>query len=91
MKFGSPALKITSEWLSLNCMFVDFVVGNVETENIVLNKNSSEHKNKKFPLGAAAYQLGNTSSCTITEVKQCWTLLVLGWKTVQMLPECCCC
>ena len=42
------------------------------------------------PLGAAAYQLGNTSSCTITEVKQRWARLVLGWVTVQVLPECCC-
>ena len=33
-------------------------------------------------LGAAAYQLGNTSSRTITEVKQCWARLVLGWATV---------
>ena len=28
--------------------------------------------------GAAAYQLGNTSSRMITEVKQCWAWLVLG-------------
>ena len=40
--------------------------------------------------GAAAYQLGNTSSRTITEVKQRWARLVLGWVTVQVLPECCC-
>ena len=40
--------------------------------------------------GAAAYQLGNTSSRTITEVKQRWAQLVLGWDTVQVLPECCC-
>ena len=40
--------------------------------------------------GAAAYQLGNTSSGTITEVKQCWARLVLGWEAVQVLPECCC-
>ena len=40
--------------------------------------------------GAAAYQLGNTSSRTITEVKQRWARLVLGWDTVQVLPECCC-
>ena len=40
--------------------------------------------------GAAAYQLGNTSSRTITEVKQRWARLVLGWATVQVLPECCC-
>ena len=40
--------------------------------------------------GAAAYQLGNTSSRTITEVKQRWAWLVLGWTTVQVLPECCC-
>ena len=38
--------------------------------------------------GAAAYQLGNTSSRTITEVKQHWAQLVLGWDTVQVLPEC---
>ena len=31
-------------------------------------------------LGAAAYQLGNTSSRTITEVKQRWAWLVLGWE-----------
>ena len=39
---------------------------------------------------AAAYQLGNTSSRTITEVKQRWARLVLGRETVQVLPECCC-
>ena len=33
---------------------------------------------------AAAYQLGNTSSCTITEVKQRWVRLVLGFETVQV-------
>ena len=41
-------------------------------------------------IGAAAYQLGNTSSRMITEVKQRWARLVLGWVTVQVLPECCC-
>ena len=41
-------------------------------------------------LGAATYQLGNTSSRTITEVKQRWARLVLGWLTVQVLPKCCC-
>ena len=41
-------------------------------------------------LGAVAYQLGNTSSRTITEVKQRWARLVLGWVTVQVSPECCC-
>ena len=35
-------------------------------------------------LGAAAYQLGNTSSRTITEIKQRWARLVLGWETVQV-------
>ena len=35
-----------------------------------------------FFSGAAAYQLGNTSSRTITEVKQRWARLVLGWETV---------
>ena len=35
-------------------------------------------------LGTAAYQLGNTSSRTITEVKQRWAWLVLGWETVQV-------
>ena len=40
--------------------------------------------------GVAAYQLGNTSSCTIIEVKQGWAWLVLGWQTVQVLSECCC-
>ena len=30
-------------------------------------------------LGAAAYQLGNTSSHTSTEVKQRWAWLVLWW------------
>ena len=39
--------------------------------------------NKHFKNGGtAAYQLGNTSSRTITEVKQCWARLVLGWETV---------
>ena len=41
----------------------------------------------KYKKGAAAYQLGNTSSRTITEVKQRWARLVLGWETVQVLPE----
>ena len=45
---------------------------------------------KCLGLGAAAYQLGNTSSRTITEVKQRWARLVLGWETVQVSPECCC-
>ena len=45
---------------------------------------------KSLLVGAAAYQLGNTSSCTIPEVKQRGARLVLGWKTVQVLPECCC-
>ena len=40
--------------------------------------------------GAAPYQLGNTSSRTITEVKQRCAQLVLGWETVQVLSECCC-
>ena len=40
--------------------------------------------------GVAAYQLGNTSSRMITEVKQRWARLVLGWETVQVWPECCC-
>ena len=34
--------------------------------------------------GAAAYQLGNTSSRTIIEVKQRRARLVLGWETVQV-------
>ena len=38
--------------------------------------------NKPMCFGAAAYQLGNTSSRTITEVKQRWARLVLGWETV---------
>ena len=33
---------------------------------------------KQFAKGPAAYQLGNTSSRTITEVKQRWARLVLG-------------
>ena len=41
-------------------------------------------------LGAAAYQLGNTSSRMITEVNQCYARLVLGWDTVHVQPECCC-
>ena len=46
---------------------------------------------KKGTSGAAAYQLGNTCSRTITEVKQRWARLLLGWETpVQVLPECCC-
>ena len=40
-------------------------------------------------IGAAAYQLGKTSSRTITDVKQCWAWLVLGWENVQILSECC--
>ena len=34
------------------------------------------------------YQLENTSSCTITEVKQGWARLGLEWETVQGLFEC---
>ena len=42
-------------------------------------------------IGAGAYQLGNTSSRMITEVKQRRAWLVLGWETpVQVLPERCC-
>ena len=37
-----------------------------------------------YTLGAVAYQLGNTSSCTVTEVKRHWAWLVLGWETVQV-------
>ena len=33
-------------------------------------------------LGAATYQLGNTSSHTIIEVKQRLVGLILGWETV---------
>ena len=40
---------------------------------------------KSFKMGAAAYQLRNTSSRTITEVKQRCAQLVLGWETVQKL------
>ena len=41
--------------------------------------------------GTAAYQFGNASSRTITEVKQRWPWLVLAWETpVQVLSECCC-
>ena len=43
-----------------------------------------------YECNCAAYQLGNTSSRTITEVKLCWAWLVLGWATAQVLPECCC-
>ena len=32
-------------------------------------------------IGAVAYQLGNTSSRTISEVKQRWARLVFGWET----------
>ena len=39
---------------------------------------------------SAAYQLGNTSSRTITEVKQRWAWFVLGWEIVQVLRGCCC-
>ena len=46
--------------------------------------------NRVEKTGATTYQLGNTSSRTITEVKQHWTRLVLEWETVQVLPECCC-
>ena len=41
-----------------------------------------QSNNKKDTLGAAAYQLGNTSSRTITEVKQRLAWLVLGWENV---------
>ena len=40
------------------------------------------NNNRKTVLGAAAYQPGNTSSRTITEVKQCWVRLALGWETL---------
>ena len=35
------------------------------------------------------YQLGNTSSRMLTEVKQCGTRLLQGWETVQVLSEYC--
>ena len=38
--------------------------------------------NKNWVKGVEAYQLGNTSSRTITEVKQRWAQLVLRWETV---------
>ena len=34
------------------------------------NKNKNDVSTNKYLLGAATYQLGNTSFCTITEVKQ---------------------
>ena len=37
--------------------------------------------------GAAAYQLGNTSSRTITEVKQRSARFALGWEPVQWCPS----
>ena len=46
--------------------------------------------NKPVSMGPKTYQLENTSSHTITEVKQSWAWLVLGWETVQVMPEWCC-
>ena len=46
--------------------------------------HSIKRVNKVAETGTAACQLGNTSSRTITEVKQCEAQLVLGWETVQV-------
>ena len=54
-------------------------MGSASTSN---NNNNNNNNNNSFK-GAAAYQLGNTSSRTITEVKQRWAQLVLGWVTVS--------
>ena len=39
--------------------------------------------------GAVVYQLGNTSSRTITGVKRRWAQLILKWENVQILYEFC--
>ena len=40
-------------------------------KNININKHNKNNSNNPLILGAATCQLGNTSSHTITEVKQC--------------------
>ena len=40
--------------------------------------------------GTAAYQLRNTSSRIITEVKQREAQVTLGWEIVQVSSVCCC-
>ena len=61
----------------------------MDTDSRRANVNKHMHR-YVLVLYATAYQLGNTSSRTITEVKQLCARLVLGWETVQVLPECCC-
>ena len=41
-------------------------------------------------LGNGHTTLNSTSSRLITEVKQCWARLVLGWVTAWEYPGCCC-
>ena len=50
-----------------------FNLGLEEEEKIPREKGhgKEEHKQQHEDIGAAAYQIGNTSSRTITEVKQC--------------------
>ena len=40
-------------------------------------------------LGAIDNQLWSASVCAINEIKHRWIWLLLGWETVQLLPECC--
>ena len=52
------------------------------SQDDLLEKSSNQSK-----WSAAAYQIGNTSSCVITEVKQCLTRLLLAWQAIQVLTE----
>ena len=63
-------------------------VGNPRRPPYVIPRGSAGLK-KKHTLGAATYQYGNTgtNSRMITEVKHRSVRLVLGWETVQVLPE----
>ena len=50
-------------------------------------QRASTYYNLKMCYGNSFIQLENNSSRMITEVKQCWARLVLGWETVRLFSE----
>ena len=88
---------LTSDLLYGHVTF--FLLGYTCNKMLFLKKNYfcmhrwSFHLVKRIELGS----MGRSGLSTwkyqfsyITEVKQRWARLVLGWDTVQVLPECCC-
>ena len=72
-------------------LFPQAMSGNgVSRKSPTCRLTSMQQTHKEVLPGAVAYQLGNASSRTITEVKQRRARFVLEWATVQVLFECCC-